>query len=658
MSSNDRKGIWTFALALLWVFFVLVGYYYYHKPLQFPPVLSLGKSLLNILIAGGITILAGGIGKSVLPKDLPSSSERFVAQGVLGYGLLSLAWLIVGILGGYVTWIAWGFLILGLVLFRRSALSWSKEALGFLSQLKPSGGLERIIFSGGLILLVIQLFTALAPPTAWDSLMYHLELPRQYLSQGRFHFVTGNYYWGQTQLMEILYTWCGALFSWETATTLNWFMLILFLMGIFEVVQKVSRRGAWVSIAALLSGVTFRLSMGSGYVDGVSALFGFAVWDLTSSWLTKKDERFPSWIGVLFGLSLWVKITNFILLPVLLISLLVINRWKGRAWWKGSISLANGILIIIPWLIILWVYTGNPFYPHLFETPWVSSVRYSFFSTSGTSPGLTAVWLPLAATWHGLHRVFVEGKLIFATDIGPLLLGFGLIGLAFRFKERLCKLAVIWLGCGWVVMILGGLVSALLWQTRLYYVLLTPAALLVGLGWDSISQINIGQVRLRVLLGTVIILVLSLSLIQDLGSMARSECFGVLIGTTSREDYLDKNLGWYSRAARGVHDLPGDQKILALWEPRGFYMPDNAQPDVWIDHWYMTLHEHKTSTDIINYWKQKNITHLLINLNGMDFEKANNEAYQIEGWAVLNEVLDSFPSPVLFGEEYALYTIH
>jgi hypothetical protein len=657
MSSNDRKGIWSFALALLWVFFVLVGYYYFHKPLQLPQVFSLGKSLVNIIIAAGITILAGGIGRSVLPNDLPKSNERFVVQGVLGFGVLSLVWLLAGILGGFSTWIAWMFFLSGLVFFRKSALSWLQEMLNFLGQLKPSGGLEKTIFIGGLILLGIQLLTALSPPTSWDSLMYHLELPRQYLTQGKFHFVAENYYWGQTQLTEILYTWCRSLFSWETGTTLNWFMLILFLMGVFGAVQRYSRSGAWVSIAALLAGETFRLSMGSGYVDGVSALFGYAIWILAFDWITEKDDRSSIWIGVLFGLALWVKITNLILLPVLLISLLVINLWNSRAWWKGLRSLLVGILIFLPWLILLWIYTGNPFYPHIFETPWVNSARYSFFSTAGADPGLTAIWLPIAATWHGLHRVFVEGKLVFATDIGPLFLGFGLIGLVIHFKERISKLAAIWLGCGWIVMILGGLTTALLWQTRLYFVLLTPAVLLVGLGWESLSQANIGQVRLRVLLSAVIVLVLSLSLIQDLGAMARSESFGFLIGTISREDYLEKNLGWYSRATRSLYDLPGAEKILAFWEPRGFYMPDNAQADVWIDRWYMTLQENETGDEIIRNWKQENVTHVLINLSGMEYEKENNSAYQDEGWVILEEVLDSFPSPELFGDEYAVYTV-
>ena len=361
MSSNDRKGIWTFALALLWVFFILVGYYYFHKPLQFPQVISLGKSFLNIIIAGLITILAGGIGRAVLPDNPPDSGERFVVQAVLGYGVLSLAWLVVGILGGYFTWAAWIFFLLGLLFFRRSALSWLQDGIAFLNQFKPSGGLEKSIFTGGLILLGIQLLTALAPPTAWDSLMYHLELPRQYLSQGRFHFVEGNYYWGQTQLTEILYTWCKALYSWETGTTLNWFMLILFLMGAFGTVKRHSRSGAWVSIAALLVGETFRLSMGSGYVDGVSALFGYALWVLLIEWLSGKENRLPIWIGIFLGLALWVKITNLILLPVLFASLVSINLWNSRTWWKGTQSLLVGILVFSPWLILLWTYTGNPF---------------------------------------------------------------------------------------------------------------------------------------------------------------------------------------------------------------------------------------------------------------------------------------------------------
>jgi hypothetical protein len=166
-----------------------------------------------------------------------------------------------------------------------------------------------------------------------------------------------------------------------------------------------------------------------------------------------------------------------------------------------------------------------------------------------------------------------------------------------------------------------------------------------------------GQVRLRVLLSAVIILVLSISIIQDLGSVGRNESYSFLIGTTSREEYLDKNLGWYNRAARSLHQLPGQVKVLALWEPRGFYLPESVQADVWIDRWFMTIQEFETSVDIINHWKQEEVTHLLINHNGLEFEKMGNAAYQNQDWIILEEVLTSFPPPELFGEEYAIYTI-
>jgi hypothetical protein len=657
MSINGKKGFWVFFLALVWVLFVIIGYYYFHKPIRFPQAISLGKSVLNLLIGGGITILAGGIGRRIFQEKIPHSGELVVIQAVLGFGTLSLALLLVGILGGYVTWISWMIFIFGLLIFRNSSFSWLQDAIAFLRQYKPSGGLEKTIFIGGSILVGIQLLAALAPPTAWDSLMYHLELPRQYLNQGRFHFAAGNYYWGQTQLTEILYTWCAALFKFETGTTLNWFMLMLFLAGVFGTAQRYSRSGAWVSIAALLAGETFRLSMGSGYVDGISALFGYAVWVLLINWMSERQGRFSIWIGILFGLAVWVKLTNLVLLPILLLSILAINLWNSRAWWKGYRSLLVGFLIILPWAILLWIYTGNPFYPHIFETPWVNSARYSFFNTPGTAPGFSAIWMPLTATWHGLHRVFVEGKLIFATDIGPLLLSFGLIGLIFQFKERVSKIAAIWLGCGWIVLILGGLTSALLWQTRLYFVLLTPAALLVGFGWETISKVNLGQVRLRILLSAVVILVVSLILVQDLGSTVGSGSFGVLIGTTSQEEYLEKNLGWYIIAARRLHELPQADNILALWEPRGLYLPDNTQADVWIDRWFMTLLDYEASDEIIINWQQQDITHLLINLNGMEYEMENNNSYTDEGWLILEEVLESFPEPELVGDEYAIYTI-
>src|SRR3990170_4171559 len=72
---------------------------------------------------------------------------------------------------------------------------------------------------------------ALAPPLAWDALVYHLELPRQYLSAGRIVFVESNLFVGFPQLAEMLYTWAMALRSGQTAAVLGWIVGLLALLG-------------------------------------------------------------------------------------------------------------------------------------------------------------------------------------------------------------------------------------------------------------------------------------------------------------------------------------------------------------------------------------------------------------------------------------------
>jgi hypothetical protein len=568
-------------------------------------------------------------------------------------------WLICGLLGGFVIWAAWLVLIIGFAIFWKPIFKWISDFQSiFNDQEVKEGSFERLIIIGVGLLVSIALIKSLAPPLAWDSLMYHLEIPKQYIDQGKFQFIPENYYWGQSQLVEILYSWSGILFRWETATTLSWFMVMLFLVGVFDTVKKISLSGAWVSIAALLAGETFRYSMGNGYVDGVSALFGYSVWVVSTDWLMNDNQKVFKWVGIFLGLTLWVKITNGILFPIVFISLLLFKNWKLKSWWKGIQAILIGLLIFMPWLLLLYKYTGNPLYPHFFETNWVSSARYSFFQREGLNPGNTALWLPLALTWHGLDTIFIKGKLIFSSDIGPLLLSFGLIGLVTGWKEKLIKLSTTWLLGGLLIMIVGGSSSVILWQTRLYYVLITPAAILVGFGWKHIAQIKIPQIRLQKVLGAIIILVLLLSTVKDVDSLVKSQSLGFLMGTTSRESYLERNLGWYYRAVQLIKDKPDSSKILLLWEPRGFYLPANAFPDVWIDRWYVSMRELDSVEIVVEHWKEQQITHILINLKGMEFEKLTKADYPEEDWLMLESLLNSLSPPEMIGDAYALYSLY
>ena len=645
---------WLALSSLVWVSVVLIGYYYVHKPVTLSQASSPGRALLDLAAVAALTTLAGGVGRRLLPANELVPLERFALQAALGWGLLGLFWLGIGLLGLYSSWTAWAAVIAGWTLLWRHSLAW----LGELRTLKPfwatGGRLDKVMALGSGFLIAGQLLFALAPPIKWDALMYHLELPRLYLAAGQFALVEANPHWGNPQLGEMLYTWAMALRGWETAVVLGWGFMVVLLLGVLGgVASRAGRTGGWLAVTALLAGVTFRGMFGWGYVDGLAALYGLAVLVALLAALEAQDGRWLRWMGVFTGLALGVKLTAGVLLPSLFL-ILVLNRkgsnskWWLQVVWAGSLSL----LFFLPWLLKNGWFTGNLLYPYFWPTELMSSDRLAFYTGAGGTPGWQNLWLPLAVTWLG-----VEGGAGFAAGIGPLLVLFAAPGMLARRREQDTRVVTIWLLGGWLAISVGGLYSVTLWQTRLYFSLLPAAALAVGWEWQSVQKVSVSSIRLRRVMGAMVILVLALCLWQDAISLVRLNPAGVILGIRSPKQYLDDVLGWYSPAMRNLHDLSPDARPLLLWEPRGLYAPLRSQPDAWIDRWYLDRRALDDPQAILRSWREHGFTHLLINHAGADFERSHRAELTSADWDALDDLLSHLTQLSDFGQIYVLYSL-
>jgi hypothetical protein len=299
-----------------------------------------------------------------------------------------------------------------------------------------------------------------------------------------------------------------------------------------------------------------------------------------------------------------------------------------REWSKALIAPGIALIIFSPWLLVNTVYTGNPLFPQVWPTEWTSQERLAYFERPGESAGFQVLWMPLAATWYGLETSRVEGMVSwFGSGSTSSFTG----GSADRWsRSSTIKVLTIWLLGGWLGMAIGGKLSPLLWQTRLYWVLL-PAGMAVGFGWtlDGIQAFNI---RLGRILAAGIILVCALSLGQDLQAAVVHKPLDVILGVNTPDDYLKTRLGWLMPAMLALRKLPEETRTLFLWEPRGYYSPLSSLPDVWIDRWYLARREINSPAAILDEWKQAGFTHLLVYRDGADFERADRPELSYEDW--------------------------
>ena len=213
-------------LVLVAVLVLLVGYYWVHKPIGLGLLQIWGGAALDGLTAGLILSAGGGLGRRLLnrvPAGNLSRSEGVAVTAGLGLGLLSLAVLVIGLVGMLNSTSLWLVLLLALGLANRAALHWLRDMVGLLRTVRPVTTWEKLLAGFAGVILLTAALHAFAPPTAWDALMYHLAGPRIYLLEGAIRAQPDNHYLGFSQQVEMLYTLALGLFGRDSAAApLHW----------------------------------------------------------------------------------------------------------------------------------------------------------------------------------------------------------------------------------------------------------------------------------------------------------------------------------------------------------------------------------------------------------------------------------------------------
>ncbi len=288
------RRVLVFIAASLWAIVPIAVFFIFHKP--FSPgaweriwdaltrLSAVGgwerirDALADLSAAGWILWIGIGIGRPFFRDREISTPERIAISGALGLGVLALLFLAAA-WAGIMTRAAALAICAGLTIL--VSIPAMRGIFNYLKQRpRPAAGrgafpLILACFVTGSLLLSLGI--ALAPPVAWDALVYHLRIPQQILAAHSLSIAGGSLYFEMPQSAEMLYTAAMALTGRaETAAVLGWGAGFLALLGITGIARRMGLRHTLLPAALLLSGDTLARSMGWGYVDWVSALFGFA----------------------------------------------------------------------------------------------------------------------------------------------------------------------------------------------------------------------------------------------------------------------------------------------------------------------------------------------------------------------------------------------
>jgi hypothetical protein len=664
MIENHFQGVKKyicFVGILIWIVVIVATYYLVHKPISLMQARNMLVACGHISIAFGLVSLGGWIGKSLMPKENHNALVQLALQAALGLGILSIGFFVIGSLLGLHPILMWALSLLLAVVFNRSIWAWYKLTWKALSLCWPSGRLDFTIVTGIAIIIFATLLIGLAPPLKFDTLVYHLTLPRIYLQEGNISYLPQLFYWGMPQVTEMLYTWALALAGEDAAIIFGWLIGLITLLGVFGYVrQLVGARAAWVAIASLLAGFTTASSLAWGYVGWMSMLYGLAFLASLESWVSTSDLRYLFLAAIFSGLALGAKYTN----GVLLLTGIVVIIWAQR---KNSVRgillnlfqfVSVTFLVFLPWLVKNYMATGNPAYPFFFPAGEMSQVRLALYQ--GQIPWgdwRDAVFLPFRATIYGL-----EGGAGYSASVGPLLLALGpfaWVGWRIRTNAQRIKIKALFLIAmtGLVVWAITARLSGLLIQTRLYLALFPIFAILAGVGFDALSVINFPKVRLQRIVSVMVVLVLCLNVFAVSFDSLKKGAPQNFLSLQSDHDYLVNNLGWYTLAMDAIRELPSDAHVLMLWEPRSFYCQPLCDPDEVLDRWLVGLDRWETPSDVAYAWQEQGFSHILYYQTGAEFVRDSDQRYQLADWQALDLLLSDLSLLENFGDAYILYSL-
>lgn len=573
------------------------------------------NSLISILIS--ILVLLAGAGVGRLARGLWSSKgesagDARLVDTALGLGILSLVIFFLMLAAGGTTWLC--FPVLGAfaavfaadcvrrgVVFRLPDRTLPRGAAWWIASL-----LFAFIFWAMLI-------PALAPPSMadWDSLAYHLAVPKLYLEHGGIHYIDFTSHSNFPFLMEMLYV-PGLVLGNPVAAKLTHFWMAVLLIGAVGLLVRmhVNPRGEALAMIAVMGMPILMWEATTAYVDLATALYTVLSVHLLMSYLDSGDRRHLIGCAVSAGLAASTKMTGLALLPMLA-AWLLIDRFAAerRIEWKRALMFAAvALLVCAPWYLKSLIYTGSPVYPFF----------YSVFGGRDWTAELAANYTMLQKQFGTGHSfgsfMFLPYDLTFRSDlfydrpglfVGPIFL----VSLPLLFAARYGSRKMVGLLAFFVAQVVVWF--QLSEQSRyLIPALAILAALLAGLVYQDERFARARGAFLGVFTATAVFgLLIMYPGVRNTAAVA--------FGLESRESYLGRTLDIYPAQEYMNSLLPADARVAFFGDTRGYYLDRDY---VWADwgHNAAFSRDYASAEDLVRHLRKHGVTHAMVNF-GVSF---------------------------------------
>lgn len=536
---------------------------------------------LNILfllsLYGYILITALGTGRMIVRRfeGTLTQLEFNLLALMLGLATLAIAILASGLIGWLNGLTIFGILALAGIISRREwgaigSAIWQKiKAFRF----SPAKNLyEMLLEIMLLVLLPLLILNALPPVWDYDALLYHLEIPRQFLAQGRIYFDPEVFRSAYPLLGEMLFL-IGLVFKADSlAKLINLTYAILLMLSVYAFGKRFFGRETALIATGILIG-TPSIPFWATWVSIDFAWAGYEFWSLyiVILWLAneKKDShRWMALAGILSGLA---ASTKYLSLTTMLIVGAII-AWQSLGSSRSTITTLKNLLVfgisaglvMSPWYIKNWLWTGNPIYPMFWGgigwDPLKAQVLNDYLHTFGVGTS----WLDYLLIPYNVYANHNQFSTMYLEIIHPALW----LAFAYPFLKLPKK---------YIVLFLYSAAYCVIWaiNSQVIRFLLPPFAVLALLAADVIQRLPplIKKITTIGLLGILLLvsLIYQASLFQSYSAY--------FIGQKSTADMLKESVNDFQMTQRIQELLRPDEHAQFLWDGRGYYCDARCIPD-------------------------------------------------------------------------------
>lgn len=478
-----------------------------------------------------------------------------------------------------------------------------------------------------LLITALAIVLSLASPNGndYDSLVYHLAAPQQYLLRGRIvelHYDHHSYFPFLTEMLFALgLHWKGAVL----AKLFHWLMLPLSCGVLLAIGQRHFSLRAGLIAACLFASIPIaQVEATTGYVDLSLTAFVALTFSCFLNWLRERDGWWLAWSGVFCGFALGVKYSGALYLGWLIVWVIgsFVFKPKSAKPSKGTFDFAGtmkalcalclpALLVGGGWYLRNWLWTGNPVFPFAYEIfggkGWTLEMARAYtrdqamFGFGRSVSDL--LWLPWRAAmaplnfgmpfWplastpldNGAAGRFEVPAQVTQTFIGPPLLAFSLPLFFIKRKPQtigflLWTYAALWIF--WAVT-----------SQQLRYLLPSLTLLCVCCGW-GVLQLSERSTLLKWTGAITLATWLTFVPIHTLHRLRY--VLPVVIGAEQPEDFLIRSFPGYSAMQWANKNTPRVARFAVYGEPRCFYL---EREYFWADD---------PHNNLIDYWRFQTVS--------------------------------------------------